>query len=130
METIMQLPKVFSQMDETIGSTYFLIRTNSKYIQIATFFAVQNYLSTLCSERKRVTNEKSSTSKRQNTRRNKYTVRHSQCHTKQLYSRWQLTWQVVLMLILKNRPLNQPISHSFFFRPRIYTILLQMEDDI
>jgi len=66
METLIELPKVFSQTEETTQNTSFLMQdpTNNN------LFPVQNDLSTLYSERKGIINEKPSMSKRQNTRRN------------------------------------------------------------
>lgn len=60
METITQLPKVFSHIEETTGKTSFPTEDHTN----TNLFPVQNDLSTLYSERKRVISEKPSMSKR------------------------------------------------------------------
>lgn len=61
METIIQLTKVFSQIEETTGNTSFLMEDHTN----TNLFPVKNDLSTLYSERKEVIYEKPSKSKRQ-----------------------------------------------------------------
>lgn len=61
METIIQLSKVFSQMEETTGNTSFLMEDHTN----TNLFPVKNYLSTLHSERKVILSEKPSKNKRQ-----------------------------------------------------------------